>query len=66
MVPQNSNRPSQDARQRTPMNTTSNTPVNTQTATNAYSQLTLSKKSSAIEVRFKEERFSGTPTNVLT
>ena len=66
MVPQNGNRPSQDARHRTPMNPTKSTPASAQTGSNAFTQLSLLNKSSAIEVRFKEEKFSGTPTNALT
>ena len=66
MVPQNGNRPCQDARQRTPVTSTRNKPVITQHATNTSTQLTLSKKSSATEVRFKEEKLSGAPTNALT
>ena len=61
MVPQNGNRHSQDARQHTPVTSTRNTSVSIQTATNDSTQLTVSKKSSAIEVRFKEYKFSGAP-----
>ena len=66
MVIQNGNRPSQDSRQRTPVTPTSNIPLSTQIATNTSTQLALSKKSSSIEVRFKEENFSGAPTKALT
>ena len=66
MATQNGNRPSQDARQRRPMTPIRNTPVSTQTATKTSTQLILSKKSAAIEVRFKKEKFSGAPTNALT
>ena len=66
MVSQSGNRPSQDVRKRTPITPTRNTSVSIQTATNNYTQLTLSKKSSAIELRFKEVKFSGAPTNALT
>ena len=61
MVPQNGKRLSQDARHRTPMSPKRSSPVSTQTATKTSTQLTLSKKSSVIEVRFKEEKFSGAP-----
>ena len=60
MIPQNINRSSQDARQHTPMNPTRIKPINIQTTTNSSTQLTLSKKSCMIEVRFKEEKFPGT------
>ena len=63
---QNGNRPSQYARQRTPMSPISNISVSTQNATNIFTQLTLSKRSSEIEVRIKEEKLSGPATNSLT
>ena len=47
------------------MNPTRNAPVNTQTATKAFTQLTLYKKSSGIEVSFKEEKFSGAPDQCI-
>ena len=66
MVPQIINRTNQDAIQRTSMSPEGNKPVNTQTTTQSTTQLTLCKKSNAIEVCFKKEKFSGAPTNTLT
>ena len=60
MVPQNVNRSSQYTRKRTPMNPARNAPANIQPTNYSSTQLVLSKKPSAIEVRFKEEKFSGT------
>ena len=58
IVPQNGNRASQYERQFSPMSPTKNKPVRSHTATNNSTQQTISKRSSVIEVRFKEEKFT--------
>ena len=47
------------------MNPAKSTPVRSQTTTNASTQSTLSKKSSSIEVRLEEEKFSGAPDQCI-
>ena len=61
MVPQNVNSSSQHERQRMQMNSTISTSVNIQTATKSSSRLTMSNKSIASKVRFKEDKLSCTP-----
>ena len=58
MIQQNIHRSSPDSRQHMTMNPKRNIPANIQTKTNFYIHMALSKKSSAIKIRFKEEGFS--------
>ena len=66
IVPQNINQSGQDARQRTPMSPIRNKPINIQTTINSSTQVAPSKKSIAIEIRYKEEKLSAAPTSALT
>ena len=61
MVPHNINRSSQEMRKRTSMDPIRNKLVNIQTTTYSTTQLTLSNKSSTIEVRLKDKRLSCAP-----